>query len=159
MGKASRIKGNSLERKVAKAFSKTFYDDETVLRRTPLSGGWGTKYAVGDCAGPEDFKLYIECRNREVWSASALFNSNSILYKWYKEIVVEARKYDREAVLVFTRNYEDVFIMTRIYVDGICPQMVYGEGSHAIYIFRLTRWLEKVDKHVGRKGDDRETSQ
>lgn len=69
----SRQKGNSLELEIAKDFSNWLYGRPDILRRTPLSGGWGSG-KLGDITmdpamaaelGLKPPKMYVECKNRE----------------------------------------------------------------------------------------------
>lgn len=70
----SRAKGNGLEIIVAKAFSTWLYGRDDVLKRTPLSGGWGSG-KLGDITMDPALamelgiktppKIYVECKNRE----------------------------------------------------------------------------------------------
>ena len=69
----SRAKGNNLELDVAKVFSTWLYGQPDILKRTPLSGGWGSG-KLGDITmdpaqaaelGLKPPKMYVECKNRE----------------------------------------------------------------------------------------------
>lgn len=163
MGKKSRVKGASFERIIAKDFSVAYYGDSTILRRTPMSGGWGAKYALGDFAGPEDFPFYTECRNREVWSTADFFNKASILYKWFLETREKAQPFHKMPILIFTRNYEEVYLMleetdlemnknyslhSNPFVKTLLPE------GFVVYIFKLYPWLEKLQLRLNKKVEE-----
>lgn len=69
----SRQKGNSLELIIAKDFSNWLYGRPDILRRTPLSGGWGSGKLGDITMDPAQAaelnlkppKMYVECKNRE----------------------------------------------------------------------------------------------
>ena len=145
MGKMSRTKGSNFERFIAKDLSMKFYKDQDSLRRTPLSGGWSSKYVGGDICGPESFPLYVECRNREVWKASDLFDENSVLFKWYAETKQKAKELGKEGVLIFTRNYEKIYIMTRVLVDNVYPHIMIRHAHKAVCIYEFDKWLSIIE--------------
>lgn len=121
--RSSRQKGNNLEIEVAKAFSKWLYGRDDVLRRTPLSGGWGSG-KLGDItldpSMAEQLKLippnlYIECKNHAdlldqgFWRWLATGRPDTIT-KWVLD--TKQKAHDRMWFLVLKGINTDTWLLT-----------------------------------------------
>jgi len=89
VGRKSKRKGGSAERKIAKALSLWFSlgQSDRVFQRTVRSGGWDARFAAGDLIAPvADFALQFEVRDRKVFkNADQLLSSSAFLARWWKE--------------------------------------------------------------------------
>jgi len=109
-GKGSRRKGNKFENDVAKIIGKWWYNDETALVRTPLSGGHHWAGDIIPKNDDPDFPFCIECKNQEGWSFEQLFTApESQIYQWWKQTVDECPE-GKDPILIFTRNRLPIFI-------------------------------------------------
>jgi len=88
MGAMSRNKGSRFELSVAKAFSARFNRE---IRRVPLSGGIVVK---SDLYDPKDdsFPYFVECKHWATLRVGMLFNSDSFLYKVWRDTVKKANE-------------------------------------------------------------------
>lgn len=75
MGKTSRRKGSSYERKVAHLLEEIWNEK---FKRTPLSGGWAKEKITGDIVPidrqEDNFPFSIECKNQKAVSIPAWLN-------------------------------------------------------------------------------------
>jgi hypothetical protein len=78
MGKLSRNKGNSFERKIAKVVGKAYGRE---LRRVPLSGGIVLKCDIYDPTD-DSFPLFIECKTGYGFTVSGMFRMHSPVFKF-----------------------------------------------------------------------------
>ncbi len=114
-GKKSRNKGAGFERSVAGQLTKWV---GTKFSRTPSSGGWNK---TGDIT-PKDpkemirFPFNIECKNNESWNMPMLFDFNGVALSgcfgnWWRQCSGDASKSKRIPVLIFTRNFDEIYCM------------------------------------------------
>lgn len=120
-GLNSRAKGNRTELAIAKRLSEAW---NFKLVRTPNSGAF-KNLAPADII-PEDRQLWvydwpfhIEVKNRVGWSLEQLISSKkkcSVIEWWNDEVnkqiaAVGDKFYDKEMLLIFTKNHDDVYVM------------------------------------------------
>lgn len=111
--KNSRSKGSRFERMIAKDFSQWC---GFTCKRTPLSGGWAK---TGDVTpkNPKDMVGFIFCtelKHQEGWSFSSSFlgrQLNKQVRKWWNQCQGDAKKSNRIPLLVFTKNFDQVYCM------------------------------------------------
>lgn len=111
--KNSRSKGSRFERHIAKDFSDWC---GFVCKRTPLSGGWAK---TGDVTpkSPKDMVEFIFCvelKHQEGWSFSSSFlggKPNKQINSWWNQCTADARKSNRIPLLIFTKNFDQVYCM------------------------------------------------
>lgn len=97
MGKGSRQKGSSYERKIAQILSQAFAP--LVFKRVPLSGGWDKSLITGDIIPwKEDeiafFAFSIECKNHKTLS----------LRDWLRQAKEDVEGKPQKPVVVFHIN-------------------------------------------------------
>jgi len=117
MGKMSRNKGNNFERDIAKELATWWYGEAGILRRVPMSGGWDAAQ-LGDVMIPPayirvvpDFPFYVECRNREGWDLSELFDDVvGQLKKWWVESSAKATRIGKIPLLIFSRAFQPIYV-------------------------------------------------
>lgn len=119
-GKRAKSKGRGFENDIAKLLTKW---SGHKFQRVPLSGGWDKKIVSGDVFCAAEYKrnsgqnvkvpLSIECKNQEGWTISQLFqiSEKCPLRLWWDQSVNDSKKIKKLPALVFTRNYQPVFIM------------------------------------------------
>ena len=170
VGRYSRRKGGNYENKIAKKLSEWWFDDKTILRKTPLSGGWSNKYPF-DITIEKDFPFAVSGKNVEGWHIEHLMkNKKSIFIKWWDEVyssfdrVIE---WDSDYVgkviptLIFTKNYDNDYMMIpREYFGKIIdykPNFGYmlwkaeldsGLMNTEFVLFLLEDFLERTDPVV-----------
>lgn len=113
--KNSREKGNRFERQIAKDFSNWC---GFPCKRTPMSGGWSK---TGDVTprDPEqmvDFIFNPELKHVENWTFSAGFFGSGIskqIKRWWDQCVKDSKETGRIPLLIFTKNYDNIYCMTR----------------------------------------------
>lgn len=145
-GKRSKDKGAAFERLIARKFSETF---DTILKRTPLSGGWAKEYegAAGDlvCVDEDfDFPFCVECKNEEGWRLESLFTDNHAWFdRWWAQLMRECPP-TKVPILVFSRNRTPVFVACRSHIFVLCEAphsyhaIVRMPYKHLGYIVVLT---------------------
>lgn len=87
IGRMSRSKGASYENTIAKILSLWWTNgkDKKAFRRTPMSGGWDSRFAAGDLIAPEPaFPVHIEIRKREEFELGQLLKGGPIM-NWLQE--------------------------------------------------------------------------
>lgn len=120
----SRAKGNGLEIIVAKAFSTWLYGRPDILKRTPLSGGWGSgklgditmdpalALELGIKAPP---RIYVECKNREgildesFWRYLAT-GTPSTIGDWIVDTCAKAKKLKQAPFLILKGRGTEPFV-------------------------------------------------
>ena len=110
-----RRKGSTFELKVAKLFAEWTGD---LVRRTPLSGGWGSAaFGVqGDLVFSKVDSIHVECKNHEGWFLEDLIKAvrrrgTTSLIAWWTQTVGESM--GKLPMLVFSRNGLDPLLMMR----------------------------------------------
>lgn len=156
-GRANRTKGMVFERKVATMLGEAL---EMKLRRTPLSGGWAEK-EIGDVI-PDDmaeykkFPFYVECRNRKNWSWKQIFNAEGPVFDWYEETLSKACTVSKSPVLVFTKPYEDTYVMVPDKADTLQKKLsVYmcipEDDIQSILITTLDTFCDDIVEPITRR--------
>lgn len=126
----SRRKGSEHERRIARLLSEWWYQDPTVLRRTPLSGGWSKRHAsafdlIVAEGRAEEFPFGVECKFRESWNMDHLLavHDGGEVGRWWKKLVQEdvpqaeagtGRKF--VPLLVFTKSRQPDYYATEPWV-------------------------------------------
>ncbi len=106
-------KGNGFERKVAKMLSDW---SGHPFHRTPMSGAlhWSNdKRVVSDIVPPQELKwpFSVECKNVESsWEFNTLLESTCLFWKHWTQAQEDAIRENMVPILVFTKNYRNVFI-------------------------------------------------
>lgn len=122
MSKAARNKGARFEQYTCDELSKWFFGREDVLRRVPQSGAW--EKGIGDVMVPpsladqfEKWPFYVECRNREMWDLSDLFEHQRTMKlrswnvkTWWVETIMKASTQNMIPLLIITKNYLDAYV-------------------------------------------------
>ena len=114
--KNPKEKGNDHERKVAKLLSD--WSGQKFMR-TPMSGAihnFKDKRVVSDIVAPlslGNWPFSIECKKVEnSWEFSSFIDGTSMTLKdHWKQCCDDAEREDMVPMLVFTKNYRDIFIM------------------------------------------------
>lgn len=116
LARRSNVKGKSFQRKVARALSIWFFNDPEKLKATPRSGGYRNQL-VGDVTcldSPQEFPFHVECKNAEggrtKWNLQDFLREKSILEVWWRQTSSDSALTEKIPLLVFTRNYEDVYV-------------------------------------------------
>lgn len=134
----SRAKGNNLELDVAKVFSTWLYGQPDILKRTPLSGGWGSG-KLGDItmdpAQAVEHRLvppniYVECKNREGVMDESFWRylstgSPSTIGDWVLDTQAKAEKLRALAFLVLKGRATEPFVFVihnELFTEPV-PQM------------------------------------
>ena len=141
---SSRNKGNDLERIAAKAFSKWLYGREDVLRRTPLSGGWGSGKLGDITIDPSAAKelgvnppiLHVECKHHADLLGESFLRwvgtgSPKEITEWYKQAVREAG--DKFVFLVLKGNGTEVWVITGLLEDNDVVGTIHIRTKDASY--------------------------
>ena len=116
MGARSRNKGARCEREVCRLFARHFGG---TWSRVPLSGGWGNRKDFSTCGDIittlSDFPFTIECKNAEGWHLEQLLTSPEacLIAGWWRQACAEAAEAGKKPMLVFTRNFQPLFVMHR----------------------------------------------
>ena len=115
--KNSRTKGNSFERKVCHILNTHF--NTTEFMRSPGSGAFSTTHKLpehlkfsGDLITPKNFKFIIECKkgyNKE--NLGSIFNPKSDLMDFIEQANRDARKIQKEFLLVFQQDRKDILCL------------------------------------------------
>jgi Holliday junction resolvase len=115
-GKAGKLKGSRFERNIVKQFSQMWPDGE--YTRTPGSGGSNLKEGwdmAGDIVTTSPtFPFCVECKHREGWHLEGIFSEKHAVYKWWKQAAEDASVVGKPPLLVFTRNYQKLFMAMRL---------------------------------------------
>jgi len=168
MGKMSKTKGNSFERKIAKRLTKWAVDSDldVEFNRVPGSGSlrWHEQYknVIGDITCSDDtFKNTIECKNREDWKHKQFIEigepCKSGLYSWWEQSCDEAQRADKWPWLILKKNHcKELLIFssleTLIFETIDYDKMVMGWlptfkdfGWNSVGIVLLETFLEALD--------------
>lgn len=147
----AHAKGSELELKVAKAFNDWLYGGEKVLRRTPLSGGWGP--GLGDLSMDPHTKgkrnvpdMYVECKRQDIITGegllSFLLNGKSETYGgWLNKAIKDAGN-DRLVFLIVQGKLMDPIVLLHATLDtfGSRPEEETSvERLQGCYVFPLRR--------------------
>src|SRR5699024_8810932 len=108
-------KGKAYERLVAKRLGEWW---EEPFRSTPGSGAlhWEKDSRVsGDIVPPvdSDFPFTVECKKREGWYFDAIINETGEIPDWWQQSVDDAKRVDREPILIFSKNRAPSYVMLR----------------------------------------------
>ncbi len=158
MGKKSRDKGASFERKVSKLLTDWW---GLTFRRVPLSGGYDKSLVVGDLwitderATIEDVKKFpfsIEAKNREEWEWNGIFGyGNKALFSYWKQAKMDAAKQSKIPLLIFKKNLTPIFIMwdtsTGIQSHTL-PHSVSINGAEPLMVAKLEDWIKLFSKDI-----------
>ena len=129
MGKASRDKGASFERKICKVMGDAYGVE---LRRTPLSGGWAQHYddVAGDVVAVKGkFPYCVECKNSEGWKLESLFTDKHAWFDAWWNQVLNACPWDKTPLLVFSKNFTPIFVAISLVYLG---DDQYMEASYMV---------------------------
>lgn len=114
IGKKSRTKGQSNERKVAKLFEKWWGGTFT---RTPLSGGWANKAEFnvsGDIISDDpSFPFIVELKKQEGWTLEQLFNPGCKIFSWIEQVENDSKGTDKIPILIFCKNRSPYYLCYR----------------------------------------------
>jgi len=117
MGARSRRKGNTCERRVARLLENAIGG---TWSRVPQSGGWANRAAFSTCGDVvttvKGFPFTIECKHVEGWHLEQLLVSPDTcpIACWWRQAKTEASEAKRRPMLVFTRNFQPLYVMTRV---------------------------------------------
>lgn len=109
MLKNPKRKGNDYERKIAKLFTEWWGEP---FYRTPNSGGlgWQGKKIAGDLITPDNFPFVVECKKEENWNFEQIIEGRGIFYKWWEQVIRDAKKVEKLPLLVFSKNHSNDYI-------------------------------------------------
>lgn len=115
MGKKSKNKGDNFERKVAKILAEWW---GTKLKRTPLSGGWGTEITKGDVVPVDkenNFPFCVEVKANECFSPWHLFLEEipGYLLEWWGQANADP---DKPPLLVVKNNHRSPLALFPVYI-------------------------------------------
>ena len=113
-GKGAKTKGSSYELKMAKKFTPWWKGGD--FHRVPGSGSlhWGDDNRVaGDIAPPQnlDFPFVLECKKHEGWTMDHVLLNIGDPFKWWAQVVTDARRVKKIPFLIFSRNRAKDYIM------------------------------------------------
>ena len=128
-----KAKGNSFENTISKRFSKLLSPLE--FKRSQSSGavlgGLNEKHLdkyshdiktifIGDVVPTNQsdvikshgwkFRFTIECKSYKSVETLQKILTNSIIFTWYEQALTDAKKLDKEALLIFKFNHTDIFV-------------------------------------------------
>ncbi len=132
MGARSRDKGARCEREVCRLFARAFGG---TWSRVPLSGGWANRTAFATCGDVittlPDFPFTVECKNAEGWHLEQLLTNpdTCLIARWWRQTCTEAAEAGRKPLLVFTRNFQPLFMMLE---EGDLPGAAMACGGIVI---------------------------
>jgi len=127
VARKSRSKGKNLEYEISEMQCKWYNIPQTFSRSK--GGGVRKIGQPGDITTPDGFILCEEAKNDERWNFSSFLSPNGsrgalqfIWQAWEQTVdqcnIYNTRKHERQVfkypVLIFTKNYENIFIMFRI---------------------------------------------
>lgn len=170
----SSLKFKRHERTIAKILGDWFCGDKQALRRTPVSGGWPKKDACGDIipatSEGKRFPFIVECKNRESWSFTDIWNKNCDFIKWFEEIddILQNRLEDesnldgvdrhrQQKLLVFTRNRDKNYVLLDTEQARFCgldeitlreeqiTTFNFARNGKYYFCFKLDDFLDLVD--------------
>ena len=167
--KSKRQKGKNFENKVAEIIHNFLYEnfkeykdmvdnvDKSIGVKRDFSSGLflNSKGDIDLGAGVKFFPFSIECKKREDLDISlkTLFNlKKSKLYSIYKnKCIKQAQKSGLTPLLVFSKNYTDIFVFLDISFLGDHFELFLQEKSHLkddnIYILLLKDFLDAYLKY------------
>ena len=113
----SRRKGNAFEREVAKLFNTRFNTKD--FCRSPGSGAFATTHELpqhikvhGDLITPEHFKFILECKSGYDVTFEDVFKPKSDLYKFVEQARRDAKRADRDWLVVYKKTRHKPFVIT-----------------------------------------------
>tara|TARA_R110000744_G_scaffold13691_1_gene39660 strand:- start:4194 stop:4700 length:507 start_codon:yes stop_codon:yes gene_type:complete len=113
----SRRKGNAFEREVAKLFNTRFNTKD--FCRSPGSGAFATTHELpqhikvhGDLITPENFKFILECKSGYDVTFEDVFKPKSDLYKFVEQARRDAKRADRDWLVVYKKTRHKPFVIT-----------------------------------------------
>jgi hypothetical protein len=112
-GRGAKVKGSGYELKIAKLFSPWWGGQ---FHRVPGSGSlhWGDDNRVaGDIAAPQglDFPFVVECKKHEGWTMDHVLLNIGDPFKWWGQVVTDARRVRKVPLLIFSRNRAKDYVM------------------------------------------------
>lgn len=116
MGARSRRKGSRAELEVCHLFQQHLGG---TWSRVPLSGGWANRRDFSTCGDVittlHDFPFTIECKNAEGWHLEQLLThpETCLIARWWQQTCAEAAEAGKKPMLVFTRNFQPLFVAVR----------------------------------------------
>ena len=133
--KTPKQKGNNFETKIARILSKWSYGDENVLVRNANSGSMA-KFRQHNVPGgdviqvkPEypEFPFSVECKHHKGFDIEKLLfeSSKSKEVKAWAQCLNDAVKVNKIPLMVFRKNYGDIFVCIQKVLIGTMPQDDY----------------------------------
>jgi len=164
VGKYSKRKGGNYERDVAKKLSEWWFGDNSILRKTPASGGWSNKYPF-DITIEKDFPWGVSGKKVEKWHLEHLIrNEKTIFVEWWHELqesMDRIHKWDSDYVgkvmpaLIFSKNHDADYLMLRhsdyhTIVNNVLTSITWVTSSERLYCKKyvtvgLNDFLNKID--------------
>ena len=138
----SRRKGNAFEREIAKLFNTRFGTKD--FCRSPGSGAFATTHELpqhikvhGDLITPQKFKFILECKSGYDVTFEDIFKPKSDLYKFIEQARRDAKKADKDWLVVYKKTRHKPFVIT---------SKPYSLGTVVVvnkeyYIYKLTDFL------------------
>lgn len=152
----SKAKGSTFERQVCKMLNEKFETDE--FCRTPGSGAFATTHKLpkhlqihGDIICPQNFSFVFELKaGYSKVPMGDLFNRNSELWKFARQVEKDAKKAEREPIIIWKQNRKDILIifkdfqLSRFLIDEDIASIKLKEEDSIYYISKLNDVLECV---------------
>lgn len=144
----SRRKGNAFERDIAKLLNTRF--NTTDFCRSPGSGAFATTHDLpqymkvhGDLITPQYFKFILECKSGYDVTFEDIFKPKSDLYKFIEQAKRDAKKADREWLVVYKKTRHKPFVIVGKKYN-ISPTVMINDEY---YIYTLTDFLSLDDSN------------
>jgi Holliday junction resolvase len=144
--KNSQNKGKNFERLIAKKLTETLGIE---FKRTPQSGAspLGQDWQLlGDIVTKDsNWEYCIELKKQEGWEFKDFFNKKSKIYKWWEQAEEQATKISKIPVLIFSKNYDDIYVMMKI-KDFENIKNFFIMINNEFVILKLNDWLSLLSK-------------
>tara|TARA_R110000824_G_scaffold103208_5_gene245266 strand:- start:1043 stop:1555 length:513 start_codon:yes stop_codon:yes gene_type:complete len=144
----SRRKGNAFERDIAKLLNTRF--NTTDFCRSPGSGAFATTHDLpqymkvhGDLITPQYFKFILECKSGYDVTFEDIFKPKSDLYKFIEQASRDAKRADREWLVVYKKTRHKPFVIV-----GKKYNLTHNVSiNDKYYIYSLTDFLSLDDSN------------
>ena len=157
MGARSRRKGARAELEVCRLFQRALGGKWS---RVPLSGGWANRAEFHTCGDVittlPDFPFTIEVKCVEGWHLEQLLASpdQCPIAGWWRQACHQANEAVKKPLLVFTRNFQPLFVMVRAGDAGVRTNLKRADFRLAVDNVEVWALKEFLTTLVGCRGGD-----
>jgi hypothetical protein len=143
VGRKSKNKGGTFERKVAVALSIWWSKGESkeMFTKTPRSGAW--KFPQ-DIVPPQKCPFLISCKNEEAWKGveKVLLTDKHRLAAYWEELMESYFKLGRESASLFESA-------TKVLFNKVIPMVIFTRNHDSNYVMIRTSDFIRLEKSCG----------